>query len=158
MTGRSVTHDSFSIERGYDVSPARVFAAWADPQAKARWFAGPAEWAREAHELDFRVGGRERSTGGPESGPVHAYTAVYWDIVENERIVNTYEMALDGTRISVSLATVELRPDGAGTRLRLTEHGAYLDGHAPVAERAEGVGSLLDTLGELLGQSPVGEP
>lgn len=72
MNGRSVTHDSFSIERGYDVSPARGFAAWADPQAKARWFAGPAEWARVAHELDFRVGGRERSTGGPEGGPVHA--------------------------------------------------------------------------------------
>lgn len=81
---------------------------------------------------------KHRRAGG-RPGP--RYTAVYWDIVENERIVNTYEMALDGTRISVSLTTVELRPDGAGTRLRLTEHGAHLDGHAPVAERAEGVGS-----------------
>lgn len=64
MNGRSVTHDSFSIERGYDVSPARGFAAWADPQAKARWFAGPAEWARVAHELDFRVGAASEAPEG----------------------------------------------------------------------------------------------
>jgi uncharacterized protein YndB with AHSA1/START domain len=101
---------------------------------------------------------KHRRAGGREGGPVHAYTAIYWDIVENERIVYTYEMALDGTRISVSLTTVELRPDGSGTQLRLTEHGAYLDGHAPVAERAEGIGSLLDALGDLLGKSPTRSP
>ncbi len=39
MTDRSVTHATFVVERRYDASPARVFAAWADPAAKARWFA-----------------------------------------------------------------------------------------------------------------------
>jgi uncharacterized protein YndB with AHSA1/START domain len=40
--------------RLYDAPAGRVFAAWADPAAKARGFSpgGP-------HELDFRVGGRE---------------------------------------------------------------------------------------------------
>jgi uncharacterized protein YndB with AHSA1/START domain len=36
MTDRSVTHSTFVVERSYDASPARVFAAWADPGAKAR--------------------------------------------------------------------------------------------------------------------------
>ncbi len=41
MTERSVTHATFVVERLYDASPARVFAAWADPAAKRRWFTGP---------------------------------------------------------------------------------------------------------------------
>ena len=38
---RTVEHGSFTIEREYAHPPARVIAAWADPEAKARWFAGP---------------------------------------------------------------------------------------------------------------------
>ena len=60
MTDRSVTHATFVVERGYDASPARVFAAWADPEAKARWFASPEEWGPDEFELDFR-GGRARA-------------------------------------------------------------------------------------------------
>jgi uncharacterized protein YndB with AHSA1/START domain len=151
MTERSVEHASFSIERRYDAPPARVFAAWADSGAKARWFSsGPQEWVIGPHELDFRVGGRETSSSGPKGGPVHDYHAIYWDIVEDQRIVYTYEMLQDGTRVSVSLATVELEPDGRGTRLKLTEHGAFLDGHDSPARRTPGWGSLLDALGEAL--------
>ena len=53
---RYVTHATFSLERSYPVPPARVFAAWADPAAKARWFAAEPD---AGHELDFRIGGRE---------------------------------------------------------------------------------------------------
>ena len=117
MSERSVTHATFVIERTYDASPARVFAAWADPKAKARWFVGPDNWQSSNHELDFRVGGRESVSGGPDGGPVHSYDAEYRDIVPNERIVTTYEMHMDETRISVSVATVEFTPAGDGTRL-----------------------------------------
>lgn len=72
MTERSVMHATFVIERTYDASPARVFAAWADPAAKARWFAGPDDWESGAYELDFRVGGRERARGGPPGGSVNS--------------------------------------------------------------------------------------
>jgi uncharacterized protein YndB with AHSA1/START domain len=51
----TVAHSTFSLERAYDVPPDAVFAAWADPVTKGRWFAGGAE----THQLDFRVGGRE---------------------------------------------------------------------------------------------------
>jgi hypothetical protein len=53
MTAGSIEHASFSAERRYQASPARVFAAWADPAAKGRWFSGPEDWTREPHELDF---------------------------------------------------------------------------------------------------------
>jgi uncharacterized protein YndB with AHSA1/START domain len=156
MTDRSVTHATFALERSYDASPARVFAAWADPAAKARWFAGPEEWGRDEFELDFRVGGREVSRGGPPGGPVHTYEAVYQDIVPDERIVYSYSMFLDLTLISVSLATVELKAEAAGTRLVLTEQGAYLDGHEDGGERERGTGELLDALGAELRRQPAG--
>jgi uncharacterized protein YndB with AHSA1/START domain len=41
MTERKVTHSTFVVERTYPASPARVFAAFADPKIKDRWFAGP---------------------------------------------------------------------------------------------------------------------
>jgi uncharacterized protein YndB with AHSA1/START domain len=156
MTDRSVTHATFALERSYDASPARVFAAWADPAAKARWFAGPEEWGRDEFELDFRVGGREVSRGGPPGGPVHTYEAVYQDIAPDERIVYSYSMFLDQTLISVSLATVELKAEAAGTRLVLTEQGAYLDGHEDGGERERGTGELLDALGAELRRQPAG--
>ncbi len=56
MTERSVTHATFVVERIYDASPARVFAAWADPEVKTRWFGNPDEGTSE-YDLDFRVGG-----------------------------------------------------------------------------------------------------
>ena len=154
MTERSVTHATFVVERTYDAPPARVFAAWANPAAKARWFAGPDEWGPGEHELDFRVGGREISRGGPKGGPVHAFDGRYHDIVPDQRIVYTYDMHLDDTRISVSLATVELKPAGTGTRLTFTEQGAFLDGHDTPAQREQGTGALLDALGAELRREP----
>jgi uncharacterized protein YndB with AHSA1/START domain len=150
MTERSVTHATFSIERTYDAPPGRVFAAFADPAIKARWFADSEAWGPGEHELDFRVGGREASRGGPAGGPVHRFEARYYDIVPAARIVFAYDMHLDDARISVSLATVELEPAGAGTRLTFTEQAAFLDGYDDAGARERGMRDLLDALGEAL--------
>jgi uncharacterized protein YndB with AHSA1/START domain len=154
MTERSVTHSTFSLERTYDASPARVFAAFADAEAKAQWFAGPEEWGLSAFDLDFRVGGREMNRGGPKDGPVHSFEALYYDIVPDERIVYSYEMHLDDKRISVSLATIELEGAGDGTRLALTEQGAYLDDFDDPKLRESGTRDLLEALGAYLAQAP----
>jgi uncharacterized protein YndB with AHSA1/START domain len=108
MSGRSVEHATFVVERKYEVSPERAFAAWADPEAKARWYID----SDARLELDFRVGGRERSQGTAPDGRAYSYEALYQDIVPGRRIVYTYEMVLEETRISVSLATVEFTPVG----------------------------------------------
>jgi uncharacterized protein YndB with AHSA1/START domain len=137
MGDRSIEHASFSIERHYDVPPATVFAAWADAAAKARWFSEPGEWVAGPLELNFRIGGREIQRSGPEGGPVHTYRAIYWDIVANQRIVYTYEMLRNETRVSVSLATIELEVDGGRTLLVLTEHGAFFDGLVSPTSRGQ---------------------
>jgi uncharacterized protein YndB with AHSA1/START domain len=145
-TERSVTHATFVIERTYDASPARVFGAFANPAIKARWF-GSDDAPTSHYELDFRVGGLELSRGRLPDGPVYVYEARFQDIVPDQRIVTTYEMYMDDTRISVSVATVELKPDGQATRLVFTEQGAYLDGHDTPAQREHGTRELLNALG-----------
>ena len=152
MSDRSVTHATFVVERTYPADRARVFKAWADPRAKALWFGGPE--GDEPLDLDFRVGGKETSRG-TVNGSEFRYEATYHDIVEDDRIVYAYDMYMDGTRISVSLGTVELSPDGDGTRLVYTEKGAYLDGHDTPEQRQEGTEQLFDALGESL-KAPAG--
>jgi uncharacterized protein YndB with AHSA1/START domain len=150
MTKRSTQHDTFVIERVYDAPPSRVFAAWSDVKAKARWFVGPEAWEKSNHTLDFRVGGKENVSGGPPGGPVHIYNATYQDIVPNERFVLTYDMHIDKTRISVSLATVEFKAAPGGTRLIYTEQGVFLDGYDGAADRKRGTQDLLDKLEKAL--------
>lgn len=146
MNQRSAEHATFVIERNFDVPPERVFEAWADPVAKARWFSGPADWTRTEHELDFRVGGREVSRVASPDGPVYTYEARYQDIVADRRIIYSYDMYLDERRISISLATVELERDAGGTRLIFTEQDVFLDGLDSADQRKGGSQSLLDAL------------
>jgi uncharacterized protein YndB with AHSA1/START domain len=148
MSQRSAHHATFTIERRFDHPPARVFAAFADPQAKKLWFKGPAEWLGPPLKLDFRVGGQEENSGKEPNGPLHVYRATIHDIVPDERIVTTYAMHMNEKLMSVSTATTEFRPDGAGTLLILTEQGVYLDGDGPADARSreEGTNALLDNL------------
>lgn len=149
MTNRSVTHASFTLERRYKATPARVYKALSDERTKQKWFNPPEAWGKDEHALDFRIGGVETSVGGPIGGPVHKFKAIYQDIVPNERIVYSYDMMLDDVRISVSVASFELTADGDHTVLKLTEMGAYLDGFGADGNdlRRDGTSGLLDQLG-----------
>ena len=150
MKVSTVTHDTFVIERSYEVPVIQVFRAWSDPQLKARWFAGSADALGAGYELDFRVGGHEVNRGGPPGGPLFTYDSEFRDIVPEQRIVYTYEMFADETRLSVSVATVQFHNHEATTQLVLTEQGVFLDGHDTVAQREEGSRGLLESLARLL--------
>lgn len=147
MTERFTTHGTFVIERTYDAPPARVFKAWADPSAKARWFVGPADWQLLERAIDFRVGGKERLSGRKGSGIVSTFDGLYHDIVPDQRIIYSYDMRLDQKHISVSLATVELKAEGTGTHLIFTEQAVFLDGYDDAGSRERGTRALLEQLG-----------
>ena len=169
MSQRSTRHDTFTIERHYPVPPERVFDAFADQAKKARWFGCVDGWEVAEHTIDFRIGGREVWRGGPPTGTQHRNDTVYHDIVPNERIVWSYPASnasstsssltpasvassgIVGDRpISVSLTTLELRPDGTGTRLHFVEQGVFLDDYDGAADRVRGTNDLLDSLDRAL--------
>jgi uncharacterized protein YndB with AHSA1/START domain len=152
MIDRASTHHlTFTIERTYEASPSRVFAAIANPQEKARWFAGPrGQYTELERSMDFRVGGRERLKGAWTNGMVSDFQAVYLDIVPDARIVYAYGMHVNEQRISVSLATVELTPVSNGTTLVFTEQAVFLDGYPTPEDREVGSAALLDNLGAYL--------
>jgi uncharacterized protein YndB with AHSA1/START domain len=158
MSNRSpanAIHGHFTIERTYAHPRARVFAAWADPELKARWFGGGGEQTILERRLDFRVGGEEALSGRWDSGLVSRYRARYHDIVPDERIVSTYEMRLDDAFHSVSLATVELTTVAAGTQLRYTEQVAFLDGKDGTESRRHGSAWLFGRIDDALaGKAP----
>ena len=124
MSERPVTHATFCIERTLNASPARVFKAFADQQAKDKWFTGAPSWVRTERSFDFRVGGRETSSVGEPGGVQHRFDATYHDIIPNERIVFSYVMHLDAVMMSVSITTIEFTPSGDKTTLKFTEQGA----------------------------------
>jgi uncharacterized protein YndB with AHSA1/START domain len=151
---RTVVHETFVIDRTYAASPARVYTAFADASQKVRWWGDDDIEKGADHTIDFRIGGRESMAGSVPDGPSFTYDAVYQDIVENERIVYSYEMTMNGRRISVSVATLEFLPGaGGGTRFILTEQGAYLDGLDTSAAREEGTRGLLEQLAGYLGDT-----
>jgi len=67
-TARKTAWGGFTIERTLDASPARVFAAFADPAIKKQWFGVTEEWTPMESSLDFRVGGEEVDHGRHVSG------------------------------------------------------------------------------------------
>jgi len=155
MKSHAVKHASFTLERSYEATPARVFAAWSNAESKRRWYFCDDRWVLTEHVFDFRIGGVERLKVSPPSGAVHAFDGLYYDIVPDRRIIYSYDMHVGGDRISVSLATIELSPVNGGTRLVFTEQGVFLDGLASPEEREEGTAVGLDNLGAHLRGEPL---
>lgn len=158
----TMTHGSFVIERRYRAAPQKVFAAWADADAKRQWFVEGEGWDIQSYELDFREGGAERSTFRHLQG-IETFGEETWfgndtvfnEIVPNERIIFTYSMERNGVRFSVSLASVEFLAAGSGTRMVFTEHGAHFDGADGVRMREGGWRELLDKLDQYLSRGAV---
>jgi uncharacterized protein YndB with AHSA1/START domain len=156
MSNRTALNASFTIERHYPVPVAKVWQAFADPEVKKQWFGGGEPFVDVKQQEDFVVGGiaTNEARFGP-GGPLTQFRCTYTDIVENERIVYTYDMWLDGAHASTSVATILFEEGEDGTRLTLTEQGVHLDGvHGPgpeaAAGREQGTGDLLDKLGVIL--------
>lgn len=151
MTERSLAHAGFTLVREYPHPVAEVWAAFAVEERKRAWF-GADRTAVGVWEFDFRVGGRDVAESRFHDGPVSRYVAHYTDIVEHERIVTTYDMWIDGTHISTSVASFEFESTESGTRLTHGEHGIHLDGFDLDGRmREQGSAGLLDALGRSLG-------
>jgi uncharacterized protein YndB with AHSA1/START domain len=159
MSKSNIVHDTFVIEHTYPVPPARVFAAFADDAVKRRWFIIDESMAvTDVYQNDFRVGGKEtsrsrfidNSPGGSPGGTLMGNDSIYMDIVENERIVFAYSMLVGDSRISASLATIQLVPEGSGTRLVFTEQAVFYAKSDALELRKQGWTYLFGKLAEVI--------
>jgi uncharacterized protein YndB with AHSA1/START domain len=155
MADPVVVHSTFVLERSYPKKPARVFAAFADPAKKRRWYGESDNHDLEIFEMDFRPGGIERARyrfrqGSPFPGVALTHEGSFLDIVPDRRIVNASTMAMDGRRFSASLLTIELLPAEAGTDLICTHQGAFFEGADGPQMREAGWRQLFDKLAKEL--------
>lgn len=150
---QSLMHSTFSVKRTYPSSPARVFAAFANPATKRRWFVEGEGWEIDEFSMDFRVGGRELSRFRFQGGEPMSNETIYLAIAPDQRIVFTFTMMIGGKHISISLATVEFTLTGKGTQVLYTEQGIFFDVTDKLANRKAGTRELLDKLGEELRHS-----
>jgi uncharacterized protein YndB with AHSA1/START domain len=123
----TLAHATIVMERRYNASPARVFAAWADTDARKRWSAPSDTISIEYETADFREGGRDVSHCVENGERAHVADVTYLDIQPDKSIVFAEAVSLHGTRLSAALICVELRPRGGETNLLLTMQIAAFD-------------------------------
>src|SRR5579863_2063029 len=120
MTPTTTLHATLVFEREIPAPVEKVFAAFADPVARAAWGA-PSETAVVIYDAaDFREGGQDRFRCGSKADPNIHGTTRYLDITANRRIVSSETIVVDGKRLCASITTLELTPDGDKTKLTST--------------------------------------
>jgi uncharacterized protein YndB with AHSA1/START domain len=145
MSERSVRHSTIIVQRNLRATPARVFRAWANPEKRRRWDVPGNDWVIVDHEQDFRVGGREFSRFGPADDPAYMSDGRFLDIVPDARIISAGTMHDHDARMTATMCTVELYPEGDGTRLILTDQSAFFGGETE-KDRSAGWGEIVDRL------------
>jgi uncharacterized protein YndB with AHSA1/START domain len=114
MDVRVPVKPSLTVKRRFKASPAKVFAAWTDPEKVKRWM-GPGASTPVLAENDARAGGRYRWVTRSPNGEMHDVGGTYREVIANEKLVFTWAWASTPERESV--VTVLLKPDGEGTLL-----------------------------------------
>ena len=141
MSVDTAVEPSLTIKRHLKASPAKVFAAWTDPEKIKRWM-GPAGFAVADASSDACVNGRYRIVMLSPEGNKHGVGGAYREYVLNEKLVFTWQWdAAPGDTPHESLVTVRLTPDGSGTLLTLT-HERLFDESSRDGQEKGWIGSL----------------
>jgi uncharacterized protein YndB with AHSA1/START domain len=141
-------HATLVFEREIPAAAEAVFAAFADPVARAEWGAPSDTAVLTYDEADFREGGQDRFRCGSKSNPnIHGVTR-YLEIVANRRLVSSETIVVDGKLLCVSLTTLELTSDGDKTKLKSTTQLASFIGEDMVKGHERGSNASFDNLVE----------
>ena len=145
-------HATFVHEYSYPASPAQVFAAFADPEKKRRWFVIGDHHTVDSYALDFCPGGKEVAhirfaEGTPVAGMACVNETTYQHIVPDRLIVFCSTMSLTDQPISSALVTVELLAGAmGGTDLILTHQGTFYENSDGPVRREQGWKTLFARL------------
>jgi uncharacterized protein YndB with AHSA1/START domain len=141
-----LAHATLVMERTYNATPQRVFAAWADVEARKRW-SSPADTIRiEYEKADFREGGRDVSRCIEPGNEDYVATVDYIDIRKDERIIFVEDVVHGSKRVSAALISMVLTPQLSATHLALTLQIASFDEAGMEAGYQFGWSAALDNL------------
>jgi uncharacterized protein YndB with AHSA1/START domain len=110
------------LHRVLRASPDRVYRAFLEPEAKAKWLP-PNGFTGKVHHLDARVGGSYKmSFTNFTTGKSHSFGGQYVELVPNERI--RYTDKFDDPNLPGEMqVTVILKKVSVGTELSITQEG-----------------------------------
>jgi uncharacterized protein YndB with AHSA1/START domain len=116
------------LERSYRATPARVFAAWHDVEARKRWSVPSPDVQIVYDKADFHVGGFDDSRCGSAEDMRFRAVVLYLEITQDKRIIFAEHVTEAGIARAASLITVDLTPKGNETLLQLTMQISSIDG------------------------------
>ena len=102
--------------------PSRVYRAFLDPDAMAKWLP-PNGFTGRVHHLEARVGGTYRmSFTNLSSGKSHSFGGEYLELVPDERICHTDRFD-DANLPGTMRVTVTFKKVSVGTELTIVQEG-----------------------------------
>lgn len=114
--------NTIHLHRVLTAPPARVYRAFIDPLALAKWLP-PHGFVCQVHEFDARVGGAYRmSFTHFDSGRSHSFGGVFLELEPDRRICHTDQFA-DSNLPGEMKTTIELTPVFCGAELNITQAG-----------------------------------
>lgn len=110
------------LHRVLRASPERLYRAFLEPDALAKWLP-PHGFTATVHHMDARVGGGYRiSFTNFSTGKRHAFGGTYIELTPHERIRYTDQFE-DPNLPGEMQVTVSLRKVSCGTELEITQEG-----------------------------------
>jgi uncharacterized protein YndB with AHSA1/START domain len=117
-----VATNTVRLHRVLRSKPARVFRAFIDPDAMAKWLP-PHGFTGRVHHMDARVGGSYKmSFTNFGTGQTHSFGGNFLELVPNERIVYTDKFDDPGLPGEMK-TTVILKPVSVGVEVNIVQEG-----------------------------------
>jgi uncharacterized protein YndB with AHSA1/START domain len=117
-----MTTNTVQLHRVLKTSAERVYRAFLDPAAMAKWLP-PHGFTGQVHQMDAQVGGRYRmSFTNFGSGATHAFGGEYLELVPNAKL--RYTAQFDDPNLPGQMqTTVTLRPVFCGVEVQVVQEG-----------------------------------
>ncbi|HEY7798860.1 MAG TPA: SRPBCC domain-containing protein [Hyphomonadaceae bacterium] len=145
-TQTRMLHDTIVMERTYNASPARVFAAWESVEARLRWSVPFPEAGAAYDQAEFKVGGLDIMRCGHKDDMRYLAHVRYLEILPDRRIVMAERVAECGEIRAASLITIEFEPAGKATKQTVTMQVSAFDGSDMLDGYSTGWTAALDNL------------
>ena len=139
-------HHIVVAQAQFKSSPSQVYAIWTDSANRHRWEPTPEGMKTHYLNYDFRIGGVEQSEMRQGGAVVAKLITRFFDIVPDHRLVFSVMVLVDDVPVSCSQNTLELVPEGTGTKLTCHEMVVWLHGNDLSIEHQGGWDLMLNRM------------